>query len=273
MHRRTGLAALALATAALVVAGSAEATPRTQRRKLAHVGRMVRAGTLPPQITGARCPPEMTLVDDRFCVDRWEASLVEIVSPGVERRWSPYEEIPQGTAVRAVSYADVVPQAYISGVQAQAACRASSKRLCNPTEWRTACRGPQNVTWGYGASHERGRCNDTAHVSPMYQLYPQVRQSWRLIGMTEMNDPRLNQVDGTVARTGENHDCSNEWGVYDMVGNLHEWTDDPNGTFQGGWYLDTTENGAGCDYRTDAHDYTYHDYSTGFRCCAEPISG
>ena len=53
-----------------------------------------------------------------------------------------------------------------------------------------------------------------------------------------------------------------------MVGNVHEWTADPAGTFRGGYYLDTRINGEGCDYRTVAHEPTYHDYSTGFRCCA-----
>ena len=54
-----------------------------------------------------------------------------------------------------------------------------------------------------------------------------------------------------------------------MVGNLHEWVDDPDGTFQGGYYLDTHQHGDGCNYRTPAHDIYYHDYSTGFRCCAD----
>jgi hypothetical protein len=54
-----------------------------------------------------------------------------------------------------------------------------------------------------------------------------------------------------------------------MVGNLHEWTSDPYGTFQGGYYLDTQINGEGCAYRTTAHDFDYHDYSTGFRCCGD----
>jgi formylglycine-generating enzyme required for sulfatase activity len=54
-----------------------------------------------------------------------------------------------------------------------------------------------------------------------------------------------------------------------MVGNLHEWVADPSGTFQGGYYLDTQENGPGCEYRTTAHVFDYHDYSTGFRCCRD----
>ncbi len=82
-----------------------------------------------------------------------------------------------------------------------------------------------------------------------------------------MNDPRLNRVKGTVARTGSFPRCRTESGVRDMVGNLHEWTRDADGTFRGGYYLDTHINGDGCDYRTTAHAPSYHDYSTGFRCC------
>jgi len=82
-----------------------------------------------------------------------------------------------------------------------------------------------------------------------------------------MNDPRLNQIEGTVAKTGSFSKCKNGFKVYDMVGNLHEWTSDKAGTFRGGYYLDTSINGEGCDYRTTAHDGKYFDYSTGFRCC------
>ena len=105
----------------------------------------------------------------------------------------------------------------------------------------------------------------------MLRLFPQVATSWSLVGMTEMNDPRLNQLDATLAPTGTHDECTNPYGVFDMVGNLHEWTNDPNGTFQGGYYLDTHRNGDGCSYRTVAHEFSYHDYSTGFRCCADPV--
>ena len=84
-----------------------------------------------------------------------------------------------------------------------------------------------------------------------------------------MNDPELNRVPGTVARTGSHAKCKTPDGVYDLVGNVHEWVSDPAGTVRGGYYLDTKQNGDGCHYRTDAHDVTYHDYSTGFRCCRD----
>jgi hypothetical protein len=53
------------------------------------------------------------------------------------------------------------------------------------------------------------------------------------------------------------------------MGNLHEWTADPAGTFRGGFFVDTRVNGNGCLYRTTAHDTSHWDYSTGFRCCAD----
>jgi hypothetical protein len=89
---------------------------------------------------------------------------------------------------------------------------------------------------------------------------------------TRLNEPALGQVEGALARTGEHAECVNGFGVFDMVGNIHEWVaTDPNaahGTFAGGYYLDTALNGDGCNYRTVAHAHDYHDYSTGFRCCA-----
>ena len=82
-----------------------------------------------------------------------------------------------------------------------------------------------------------------------------------------LNDPRANQMERTVEHSGAMESCTNKYGVHDMVGNVHEWTDD--GSFRGGYYLDTKLNGEGCDYRTTAHARDYYDYSTGFRCCAD----
>ena len=87
--------------------------------------------------------------------------------------------------------------------------------------------------------------------------------------MEHMNDPGINQQSNTVERGGSNPACVSWWGAYDMHGNVHEWVDDPDGTFRGGFYADAEINGPGCTYRTTAHDTSYHDYSTGFRCCSD----
>jgi formylglycine-generating enzyme required for sulfatase activity len=90
-----------------------------------------------------------------------------------------------------------------------------------------------------------------------------------------MNDPRLLELPHTVQPTGAAGECTNEYGAFDMVGNLHEWLADPHGVFAGGYFMDTFQNGEGCEYRTRAHRFDYHDYSTGFRCCVEapPLAG
>ncbi len=88
-----------------------------------------------------------------------------------------------------------------------------------------------------------------------------------------MNDPRLDQMAETVAPSGSFAKCTNAYGVYDMVGNVHEWVADKaggKGLFKGGYFEDTHLNGDGCRYTTSAHETSYHDYSTGFRCCADP---
>ncbi len=234
-------------------------------------GYEVDEGTLADPVAGATCPGDMANVDGRFCIDRYEGALVEVQGDGREAPWPPFGPVDDGRRLRAISVAGVYPQAYISGAQAARACAEAGKRLCAPVEWRKACRGARDVAFGYGASRVAGRCND-AGTSPMLRLYPQVAVSWTLVGVTEMNDPRLDQLDGTLAPTGAHEQCASDYGVYDMVGNLHEWTSDPHGTFQGGYYLDTHQNGDGCAYRTVAHEFTYHDYSTGFRCCAAPAA-
>ena len=116
----------------------------------------------------------------------------------------------------------------------------------------------------YGESHRPRYCNDDG-VSPIGILHgPQ-----RSFDDRTMNDRRLNQVPGTLARTGTYHRCQNEYGVFDMSGNLHEWTAEAGGELHGGYYLDTSSLGAGCEYVASGHSKEYRDYSTGFRCCAD----
>jgi formylglycine-generating enzyme len=212
------------------------------------------------------CPPEMRLIEGAFCIDRFEANTAEVGPDGALVSHSPYQSV-EGLRVKALSQSDVVPQAYISRNQAEVACHESQKRLCTDREWVTACKGPAKRTFPYGNAHKPGYCVDTNRVNPLTALFESLGLA--RYQFATMNDPALNQVPGTLAPTGTFAKCTNEYGVYDMVGNLHEWTADPQGTFRGGFYLDTKLNGSGCDYKTVAHPATYHDYSTGFRCCKD----
>lgn len=232
-----------------------------------------------PHLTMAeppRCPAEMAVLPPHACIDRWEASLVELLPGGQERAWSPYREVTNRTKarLRAVSIPGVPPQGYISGVHAARACAEAGKRLCGADEWEAACRGANRTRFPYGEERRQGACNDDKR-----RRHPVIEVT-RKLGLPEedtwkanMHHPLINQLADTVDLTGERSECTNELGVFDMVGNLHEWVDDASGTFRGGYYMDTSINGDGCSYATKAHGMGYQDYSTGFRCCmdADPV--
>jgi len=206
------------------------------------------------------CPSGMTRVDT-FCMDVYEASL-ELVSGGT---WSPFHN-PGTAAVRAVSVEGAVPQGYITGREAAAACAASGKRLCTDDEWLRACRGPGLLrTYPYAGPREDGRCNDARAVHPAVERFG-TSADW-IFSM--LGDACINQLPNSLDVTGDNERCVTDEGVYDLMGNLHEWTADATGTFRGGYYVDTVRNGEGCLYRTTAHSMGHWDYSTGFRCCAD----
>jgi hypothetical protein len=211
------------------------------------------------------CPAGMLRVAG-FCVDRFEASLVEIdAMGGVAGSWSPFFN-PGTRRVRAVSLRGAVPQGHISGTQAAAACAEAGKRLCTDVEWLRACQGAGGSVYPYGDVRMDGVCNDARAVHPAVEYFG-TSEEW-IYSM--LGHPCLNQLPDSLDRTGEHAGCVSEDGALDMMGNLHEWTADPAGTFRGGFYVDTRINGEGCLYRTVAHDVSHHDYSTGFRCCADP---
>jgi sulfatase modifying factor 1 len=212
------------------------------------------------------CPVGMVSVGGKFCIDAYEASVDIVSRAGLRlRKQSPYDVPKKDVRLAARSKRGVVPQAHISQLQAESACEAVGKRLCTDTEWKAACVGKTPTTYPYGDEHVEGRCNDKG-VSPLRKLHGKA-DGLDVFGMEAMNDSRLNQIPGTVARTGKFGKCRSSFGAYDMVGNLHEWTADPSGTFRGGYYLDNAQHGDGCNYITTGHDTKYHDYSIGFRCC------
>jgi sulfatase modifying factor 1 len=224
------------------------------------------------------CPSEMATVPlsgassgPPFCMDRYEATVVEVLSNGAERAHSPYRGV-EGLVVRAKSERGVLPQAYISQIQSAAACAHAGKRLCTASEFETACRGgdPSNVYPYGGQTRMPGYCNE-GKGSSMVRYFGKDATAW---SYDDFNDPRLNQDPGGLAPTGSFAKCVSPFGIHDCVGNLHEWgadaVDDHGlSRFRGGFYGDAEVNGHGCRYVTRAHGPGYHDYSTGFRCCAD----
>jgi hypothetical protein len=221
----------------------------------------------PPGLGG--CPPGMAPVPHlkNVCVDRWEAHVVEVLDDGTEHTWSPFFN-PGALRTRAKSTPGAIPQGYISQIQAGAACAEAKKRLCRDEEWIAACRGSKNTQFPYGKDEKRGTCNDQRAEHPAQQYL----ESRDLSVFTKLEHPCISQVPDSLLRTGTKKECATPDGVFDIVGNLHEWTASTEGImgrFRGGYYVDTWLNGRGCDYVTTRHAVSYWDYSTGFRCCAD----
>jgi formylglycine-generating enzyme required for sulfatase activity len=213
----------------------------------------------------------------RFCIDRYEAALVRVAHDGRVSRW-PGNRSVDGveSEMMAISRRGVEPQGYISGRQAALACEHAGKRLCTEDEWASACRGPGDKRYPYGARRRGAACNDRPGPSDdhpvlrLFEAHAKKGEDRRDMWLPRwMNDPRLHELPRTVTATGAFAECTNEYGAFDMVGNLHEWLADSSGVFAGGYFMDTARNGQGCEYRTRAHGAGYHDYSTGFRCCAD----
>ncbi len=246
-----------------------------------------------------KCPADMVNVADEFCVDRYEAA---IFSEG--RRMSPFYHpsqyhskmlydlwqtkfsefstakgltmpIPQPDAwqlispfeVKAVSKAGVLPNGHANLRIAKEACEGAGKRVCGDDEWEKACKGERQTQFPYGDQYRQGVCNVFRFTHPIEVLHTE--------GHSGMNDPRLNMVHDAndaplLERTGTRDRCASVWGkdaIYDMVGNLDEWVDDPNGRFRGGFYSRSTKSG--CEMGISSHPSTYFDYSTGVRCCRD----
>jgi sulfatase modifying factor 1 len=246
----------------------------------------------------SRCPPEMVDVRADFCIDRYEAVLLDANSG---QRLSPYYHPTRGQtiaslrswqeralsigspearalpvpappewqlegAIAAMAHVErgAVPNGYLNRTVASAACEAAGKRLCTSEEWVTACKGHRGTRFPYGDSYVEGRCNVFRNLHPARVLHGNASEGHL--------DPRLNQVreddDPLLRVTGGTPECRSEWGadaVYDMVGNLDEWVSDAGGVFVGGFFSRATRQG--CEARIESHPPEYFDYSLGVRCC------
>jgi hypothetical protein len=133
-----------------------------------------------------------------------------------------------------------VPRSFISLYQAMDSCVSAGKHLCTSDEWSLACTGPYGWKYPYGAAYEPHACNTQ---------------------------------DTAVRPSGKKVECRGYFDVYDMAGNLAEWTNtksDRNPQFynvKGGFW----ESGprSGCfDTRYSYYPQNRHN-PVGFRCCKE----
>ncbi|NKB70555.1 MAG: SUMF1/EgtB/PvdO family nonheme iron enzyme [Candidatus Latescibacteria bacterium] len=146
--------------------------------------------------------------------------------------------------------AGAAPKVDITWAQAQSLCQARGKRLCSESEWEEACRGPDNFAYGYGPEFDQNRCNTAYRVGEV----------WRR--------------DRGTTSSGAFAECTNGYGVYDMIGNVWEWTDGRFNQEQKDWHVVRggswfhSVNLARASSRYGHHlDEEYSLDLVGFRCC------
>ena len=133
---------------------------------------------------------------------------------------------------------DATPKDMVSQEEAANICKKEGKHLCTIEEWQAACRGKDGFKYSYGNSYKQSKCNTNTKAAK---------------------------------RSGRKTQCRSWWGMYDMNGNLWEWTSTTSKQHPdkflvagGAW---NTNNESRCS-ESKFSFYPQNQYpSVGFRCC------
>jgi formylglycine-generating enzyme required for sulfatase activity len=148
-----------------------------------------------------------------------------------------YSEAPNGR--------DRLPSTRVGWAAADKACKNKGKRLCSESEWEKACKGPSGLRFPYGNQWDPAAC------------------------ATEDDEGN----DREVAKSGTFQSCRSGFNVFDLSGNVGEWTATPwqggGGYVVKGGASDRPGYDGRCAARKKKSAGTAED-RLGFRCCADP---
>jgi hypothetical protein len=155
------------------------------------------------------------------------------------------------------------PLILVSWHEAGALCAAQSKRLCTEDEWTFACEGDEATPYPYGFVRDQSACITDKAWRPF-------EGSWFGGRATEAAKRELDRLWQGVP-SGSQPKCKSPFGVYDMTGNVDEWTRSVlpgrQSILKGGYWGPVRTR---CRPSTRAHGETHIFYQEGLRCCANP---
>jgi sulfatase modifying factor 1 len=171
----------------------------------------------------------------RFCIDRYEY---------------PNQE-------------GIVPQDWLSYVDAEKIAKKSGKRMCLDSEWSMSAQGPNRHPIPYGDGFHRALrqsvCNmdHTANIDVMKATSPDTETARDLRKL--------------LVPSGSMPDCKSDWGVYDMVANIDEWVTctrgcEYNSGLMSGHVFGVRNNSFA---ETTGHYQYFAWYETGARLCKD----
>ena len=156
------------------------------------------------------CPEGMAYINKigGYCIDKYEASMPSATSSVMGSAEDIANRNNPGS-MKAVSQAGVIPWVRVSQVSARTACENAGKNLCSDEEW-------------LGASNVQGQTYylpTGLNVAPYYCVVSSGTYC------TD-NSYESGEACDTGTYSGGASGCYSEEGVYDLVGNVWEWTDE-----------------------------------------------
>lgn len=205
------------------------------------------------------CPSDMALIEGpdghRFCMDIYEASRADATATSV------------GTSDVATSRPGVMPwyanpMSLAALAQFMAGCQNAGKRLCTKEEWFEACNGPNDTIYFFGNQWNQEVCNSVDTFCDDY------------CAANNISPCNTNENCGYtyycfhIMPTGSFQNCTNEYGLYDVNGNVWEVVpaDTPRGYEVRGGAFNCAYPSVRfrCDFNA-----TWDSLYAGFRCCKD----
>ncbi len=155
------------------------------------------------------------------------------------------------------------PIIFVTFTEAAAKCEEQGKRLCNEEEWTFACEGEEATPYPYGYVRSADNCVIDGKWKAFNEraLHPRDGQE----AMLELDKLWQGVVSGS--RPG----CRSPKGVYDLTGNIDEWTRSTRegerpSILKGGYWGPVRTR---CRPSTRSHDENHVFYQQGLRCCSD----
>lgn len=160
------------------------------------------------------------------------------------------------------------PLIFVSWNEATELCEEQGKRLCSEDEWTFSCEGEEGRPYPYGDGYTRNpELCITDEPWTAYNAKAMLPRDGEAAGL-EMD--RLWRGKPSGSQPG----CKSPFGVFDMTGNIDEWTRSSRegerpSILKGGYWGPVRTR---CRPSTRSHDQHHAFYQQGFRCCkdAEP---
>lgn len=153
---------------------------------------------------------------------------------------------------------DEFPVILVNFPESEQLCKDAGKRLCTEDEWTFACEGEDMLPYPYGYERDKDACITDRAWRPFDQnayygknVLAELDRLWQGV------------------RSGTQPKCKSVFGVYDMTGNVDEWTLTSVGgrrsVLKGGYWGPVRTR---CRPATRAHGESHAFYQQGFRCCS-----